>query len=448
MAKRILVWGALCAIATATGCRSKECPSCTCDGGPGAATTTAGTAPGAGTITPPGAAGTASAAAGESAETEPPPSAAKCLGSKCDESAGPPVEPPPGNRPGDLAAPRPGVSPVAPALPADLPPAGPLAPGLAAHLTRLPGDGKLVIVVQVDVRALFSAADVRSILGGLVEAVRREVPGDPNCLVELAAAVELVTLEAVDFPGGNDTAAAILEGDLDLPGLIECAVTVSGGKLPREAVAQAAQGYVELDRDFAAATLGPRTVVLGGPELVGPIRTGRPTRPLSSSAEIEAIRKAVGAGPAYVAAFGRDESGGRHDESFTGGASLRTTPRLGVAGSFTFAVPETAGEVVGEFTEMLTEMDQEQAEVLGALRRMPDGSSVAGDAAKLFEAVRQARLTLQDRTLGFEVWVPEGMTGAGLAASVGRAVPWLLFGEDRAAGSPPDDPGAGVEISR
>ena len=282
MGKRILLWSVLCAAATAPGCRSKECPPCGGDGGPGAVTTAAGTATGAGTT----------AEAGASLAEQPPQSAAKCVGSKCDESAEAPGEtagrPASGSAEGDRAGTRPPVSPLAPPPPTDLPPAGPLAPGLAAHLTRLPGDGKLVLVAQADVRALFSAADVRSILGGLVEAARREVPGDPSCLVDLAAAVERVTVEAVEFRGGNETAAAILEGDLDLPAVIECAATVLGGEIPREAVAQAARGYVELDRDFVAATLGPRTLAFGGPELVGPIRSGRVTRPLSASAELEA----------------------------------------------------------------------------------------------------------------------------------------------------------------
>ena len=106
-----------------------------------------------------------------------------------------------------------------------------------------------------------------------------------------------------------------------------------------------------------------------------------------------------------------------------------------------------AGEVIEEFTELLTELDHEQAEVLDALRGMPGGAPVAGDVARLFEAVRQARLTLQDRTLGFEVWLPDGMTGPGLAASMGRAVPWLLREGGKAAGPPPDDPGVLVESS-
>lgn len=445
MSRRILVSLALCAVAPAIGCKSKECPSCACDGGVVAAAgaAPAGTTSNSGTAPAASAAGTAPVAAGPSAAAEPPPSASKCLGTKCDESAGPAVE---SGGPGDLATPRPPVSPVMPVSPADVPPAVPLASGLAAHLTRLPGDGKLVLLVQADVRALFSAADIRSILGGVAEAVRREVPGDPSCLIDLAAAVELVTVEAVEFPGGNDTAAAIVEGDLDLPGMIECAATVSGGEIPREAVAQAARGYVELDRDFTVATLGPRTVVFGGPELVDPIRTGRAARPLSASAEVEAIRKAVGAGPLYLAVLARGEGGGEDDESFTGGAALRTTPRLGVAGSFAFGTPKMAGDVVEEFTEMLTELDHEQAEVLGALRQVPGGAEVAGDAIKLFDALRQARLTLQDRTLSFEVWVPEGMTGPDIAASFSRIAPWLLFGAEKAA-VPPDDPGVLVEPS-
>jgi hypothetical protein len=318
-----------------------------------------------------------------------------------------------------------------------------LAPGLAAHLTRLPSDGELVLVVQADVRALLSPADVRAALGGLLEMLRGEVPGDPTCLAELAASIDLVTVEAVEFAGGNDTAVAIVEGGIDLPGILECAATLAPDEFPREAVAQAARGYVELDADFAIATLGPRTVAFGGPELLQQVRAARVPRPLSASAEFEAARQAVGAGPAYVVALARDEGdGGGDDESFSGGAVLRTSPRVGAAGAFTFAGSEMAGEVVAEFAEMLSEMDGEQAELLGALRRMPGGDAVAGDAAKLMDAVREARLTLQNRTLSFEVWMPEGMTATSLSTSLSRAVPYLLFGsmEKEAVSAPlPDE---------
>ncbi|MBN1772480.1 MAG: hypothetical protein JXB32_14520 [Deltaproteobacteria bacterium] len=436
MDKRIVLLGLLCVAATAGACKSsKECPTCVCDGGatPGTAVAASGSA------SEPAAPGTATAAKASEPSVEEGPSVARQAGAGSEEPGRPPVEPAAGTRTGDLAVPHIPTVPSTPVLPADAPPAGPLAPGLAAHLTRLPSDGELVLVVQADVRALLSAAEVRSMLGGMVELLRGEVPGDPACLVELAASIDLVTVEAVEFRGGNDTAVAIIEGNIDLPGILECAATIAPDEVPREAVAQAARGYVELDRDFVLATLGPRTVAFGGPELVRPIRAGSVPRPLSASAEFEAIRRAVGAGPAYVVALARDGEGGPHDESFTGGAALRTDPRLGVAGSFAFASPAMAGEVIEEFTELLTELDREQAEVLGELRRMPGGATVAGDAVKLFDALRQARLTLQDRTLGFEVWVPEGTTLASLSSSMQRAVPWLLFGGEVEAPVPPPE---------
>lgn len=436
MGKRILVLGLVGLAVSAIGCKSSpQCPTCTCDGG--GAATAAVAAP-----TGPAAAEPAASGAGPSATPTSPtvvgqPSAAKCVGPRCDEAAEEPGDPgsgPPVNDPSSTPPLRP--VPVAPVLSADVAPAGPLAPGLAAHLTRLPGNAELVLVTQVDVRALLSPAEVRTALGGLAELLRREVSGDPACLVELAAAIDMVTVEAVEYSGGRDTAVAILEGSIDLAGMLECAGTLAPDEFPRELIAQVARGYVELDGDFAAASLGARTVVVGDPELVREVRAGRVARPLSTSAEFEAARKAVGAGPAYLVVLARDDGGERNDESFVGGAVLRTTPRLGVAGSFTFAVAELAGEVIAEFTEMATELDREQAEVLGELRRMPGGAAVVGDATKLFEAFRQARLTLQDRSLSFEVWLPEGMTVASLSSSLQRVLPWLLLGADSSDAPP------------
>ena len=426
MDKRILVLGVFGMAVLAIGCRSsQECPACTCDGG--GAATAAAAAPAGPSAAEPAASGTGPSATPTSPTVAGQPSAAKCVGAGCAESG----EPPTGAvLPDDVALPQPPVTPVAPVLPADVPPAGPLAPGLAAHLTRLPSNAELTLVTQVDVRALLSPADVRTALGGLAELLQREVSGDPACLVELAAAIDLVTVEAVEYSGGRDTAVAILEGNIDLAGMIECAGTLAPDEFPRELVAQAARGYVELDGDFAAASLGARTVAVGDPELVREVRAGRVARPLSASADFEAARQAVGAGPAYFVVLARGDGGSRNDESFVGGAVLRTAPRLGVAGSFTFAVAEMAGEVIEEFTEVLTELDREQAEVLGELRRMPGGAAIVGEATRLFEAFRQARLTLQDRTLSFEVWAPEGMTLASLSSSAQSVLPWLLLEGD------------------
>jgi hypothetical protein len=414
-------------------CKAKECPGCTCDGGGGAAAVVAPAAGGVGPAQQPASPATG-AKAPESAAGDQPGAAAvasKCTGAGCVDRDFAEDQPGGGTRPGDVAPPlSPPVTPLAPVVPTDVPPAGPLAPGLAAHLTRLPSAGELVLVVQADVRALLSPADVRAALGPLLEMLRGEVQGDPACLAELAASIDLVTVQAVEFDGGGDTAVAIVEGNVDLPGLLECAATLVPDEFPRELVGRAAGGYVELDDDFGLATLGPRTVAFGGPELLRQVRSGRVARPLSASTAFEAARRAAGAGPAYFVALVQDDDrGGRNDESFTGGAVLRTTPRLGVTGSFAFAVPEMAGEVIAEFAEMLTELDQEQAEVLGALREMPGGETIVGDATKLFKAVRESRVTLQDRTVSFEVWVSEGATPAGLASSMMRAVPWLLFSE-------------------
>jgi hypothetical protein len=302
----------------------------------------------------------------------------------------------------------------------------PLAPGLAAHLGRLPGDANVTFVLQADVRALLSADEIRTALGGLLELVRGEVPGDPSCVVELLASVELVTAAFFEGRGAGEQVALILEGGADLPGIGECAARVMPDELPPDFAAQAARGYVEIDSDVALASLGPRTIVFGETGLVAEMRTGRVRRPLSTSRDFDAVRRVAGSGPVTVVAMVHDRAGSR-DESFSGSAVLRADPGLAASGAFTFASAEMVGEVVDEFEEAMGDWDEERAEVLGAVNGLPGGAALGAQLLDIVDAVVQARLTVQGKTLSFEVRAPAGVTAASLAGTIVRAAPLFLL---------------------
>ena len=154
-----IVVGALAAI----GCKSSaECAKCSCDAAT-LAVAPASAAPGAPT-------GTRekeplSASAGEPAPATAA-TAAKCAaGEECEtpeEGSGDPGRPP--VRPdGPAVGPRPLVPPPGALAPVVVAPSGdPLAPGLAAHLERLPATADMTLVLQADVRALMSEENVRS----------------------------------------------------------------------------------------------------------------------------------------------------------------------------------------------------------------------------------------------------------------------------------------------
>jgi hypothetical protein len=417
----VACWAAV----AATGCKSaKECPQCTCP------------AAGAGAVAqaPSGeAAGKPAAGAPSASPTEPATvvteSAAKCSGLGCKEHEGilagsvPPAVPPSGGP----SAPQPLPPAQGPAEPVVVAPsAEPLAPGLAAHLGKLPADADVTFVLQADVRALLSADEVRTALGGLLELVRGEVPGDPTCVIELLASVELVTAAFFEGRGSGEQVALILEGGADLPGIAECAARVMPGELPPGFAAQAARGYVEIESDVALASLGPRTIVFGETGLVEEMRAGRVRRPLSTSRDFDAVRRIAGSGPITVVAMVRDRSGSQ-DESFSGSAVLRADPGLAASGAFTFASAEMVGEVIDEYEGAMGDWDEERAEVLGLVSGLPGGAALGAQLLDIVDAAAQARLTVQGKTLSFEVRAPAGVTAASLAGTIVRVAPLFLL---------------------
>ena len=273
---------------------------------------------------------------------------------------------------------------------------------------------------------------VLTVLGGLFELVRGEVPGDPTCVVELLASVELVTAAFFEGRGSDEAVALIIEGGADLPGIAECAARVMPGELPPGFAAQAARGYVDIESDVALATLGPRTIVLGEPGLVAEMRAGRVRRPLSTSRDFDAARRIAGSGPVTVVAMVHDRSESR-DESFSGSAVLRATPRLEATGTFTFAGVEMVGEVVDGFTEAMGDWDEERAGVLGAVSGLPGGAALGAQLLDLADAAAQARLTVQGKTLSFEARAPEGVTAASLAGTIVRAAPLFFLRKEEEA---------------
>ncbi|MBI5490316.1 MAG: hypothetical protein HY905_23470 [Deltaproteobacteria bacterium] len=425
------------------GCKSSgECAKCACDGGGGGAVAQA-------PVSGEKAKGEPTQPSAHRAPAEPArgalAAAAKCAaGADCETE----VEAPPGpGRPivgseEPVTGSRPLVPPTGALAPVEVVPSGePLAPGLAAHLERIPAGDGMMVVVQADVRALLSADQVREAFRSAVALLAGEVPGDLSCAAELLAATELVTVVFFENQGGHESGGVILEGGADLPGVIECAGRIVPSELPDGAAAQAARGYVELDDDFALGTLGPRTIVVGEPALVMEMRAGRVRRPLSASPEFQAAQRVAGAGPVTVVAIAHDERG-EEDESFSGGAVLRTSPRLEAVGVFTFASMEMVGELVDDFTEAVGEMDHDRAMILRELSDAPGGPALAGEVVGLLDAAVDARLTIQGSTLSFEVRAPQGATPASLAATAARAVPLLLMGEkhdEEAVTEPPSE---------
>ncbi|MBI5501689.1 MAG: hypothetical protein HY907_15705 [Deltaproteobacteria bacterium] len=433
-------------LAVGAGCKSSaECAKCACDGGGvgAAAQTPMGAEKAKGLPTQP-------VEPGEAVDrmAAAPASSVKCApGVACETE--PTAMPDPRGPKNEIEEPatgsRPLVPPTGPVAPVELGPAGePLAPGLAAHLGRIPGTADMVFVLQADVRALLTAEQVRESFRSAVALMAGEVPGDLSCAAELVAAVDLVTVAVFEDDEARDAAVIVLEGGADLPGVIECAGRILPGEVPDEAAAQASRGYVEIEGDFALGSLGPRTIVAGDPELVMEMRAGRVRQPLSSSAEFLAAQRVAGTGPVMAVALVNDARGD-DDESFAGGAVLRTSPRLEATGTFTFASMEMVGEVVDEFTEAVGEMDHDRAMILRELSRAPGGAELAGELVGLLDAAVDARLTIQGRTLSFEVRAPEGVTAAGLAGTLARGVPLLLlrggdFGPGAFEPPPPDVP--------
>jgi hypothetical protein len=374
----------------------------------------------------------ASAAALPSAASEEPaapsgtasarPQLAKCAGLGCTDrddvepaapataAAVPPVEPMP-QAPPDPVAPPPELAP--------------LAPGLAAQLERVSATGEAIFVVQADVAAIAPADAVRAAATEALAALRQEIPGNPACIVEIVASVKAFTYAWMESDTGPDVGIAIVESGADLPGIFECVAQIDPSAIPAEARAAAGSGFVVLEPEEAAiASIGPGLLAIGSEAAVRAARAGDVSNPLSSDPRLQSARAAAGPGPGWAAFLVHDAGESpQEDESFDGAVALRSSPRVGVVGSFSFARVEMVGDVLDEVFEALGEIGDGRSEVLDVIGAAGLDAPIREKVLMMFDAVLGARIVAEGRRLSFEAWLPEGQSLAGLLTAAVRLLP-------------------------
>jgi len=366
----------------------------------------------------------------------PEPQLRKCTGGRnCEE----PAEPPPGS--GSISGVGPDDGPDLPdgpvplpppttALPPEYPPlpvsgepttAPPLPPAMEAHLARVPAGAGPQFVIQADVRAIAPAEAVRSAARAALAVVGEIPEGAASCAIELAAAVEVVTYAMQESESGSELGIALVDGTVDLPGILECMGRIEPD-MPVGLLQQAAGGYVEVEEHIALASIGPRTIAFGSDELVRRAQAGPVAGAIVESPVFARARALAGSGPAYAVLW--DASGKGDDMPLRGGGSLRLTPRLGVAGAFVFSQIGRVGDAIEEASEALDEIAEARGELavkLGA--SLP--AAVKRDLQTLIDAALGARLVLQGPLLSFDVWLPDGVSLPQIAGSLLQALPAL-----------------------
>jgi hypothetical protein len=313
------------------------------------------------------------------------------------------------------------TTPATPPLPVDVEPsdAPPLPAPLAAHLSRLSAGTGPQLVVQVDLRALAGADALREAARAALELLGPAAGalGDASCVVELVAAVEAVTYATQDVPDGPEMGIALADGDLELPAVVACIRTFA----PELPAAADGDGLLAIAEHVALAAVGAHTLAFGSDVLVRRARAGVPD-PLLESPSFTRARALAGPGPAYVVVF--DDAGGAGNGAAQGGASLRTSPRLGLSGSLIFPDISTAGATIAKVAETLERLRRNRDGLLdgisGAL-----SPAARGDLEAVLDAALDARLTLQGPRCSFEVWLPDGTDPGRLFAEALQLVPLL-----------------------
>lgn len=320
-------------------------------------------------------------------------------------SAGPPAS---------TLAPDPRSPPYAPPLP----------PTLAAHLSRIPVGTGPHIVVQVDAAAVVGADILRGAAQGLERLVAGEIQGDAACMVELLAAIEAVTYVMVDGEDAPDTGIALVDGDLDLPGIVECALQMTPAEVPASAMREANEGHVRITEHVAAAGIGPRTLAVGSVDLVETARSSPVHGSLAESESFARARALAGPGSAYVAFF--DPAGGPADRDMSarGGIALRTGPRIGVAGTLEFSGSEAA-RLLAEICEALVQLRERRAEIVRELGPLI-GPAAVRDVETAVDTALEARFVLWGSRLSIDAWFPEGTALRSLSGSLLVALPAAL----------------------
>jgi len=325
-----------------------------------------------------------------------------------------PVDRPAGEEP--PAPPRPDPPPMD-VGPADAPP---LPAALAAHLSRISAGPGPQLVVQVDLRTLTAADALREAARLALELLGPAAghAGDVSCAVELAAAIEAVTYATQDVPDGPGLGIALADGAFELPAVVACLRTFAPG-LPATADAD---GLLAIAEHIALASVGARTLAFGSDVLVRQARTGAPD-PLLESPAFTLARALAGPGPAYAVVF--DAVGGAHGAALLGGASLRTSPRLGVAGLFLFPGIAPAGATIAKVAETLERLHRDRD---GLLEGLSGALSAAArsDLEAVFDAALGVRLVLEGPLLSIDAWLPEGTDPARLFAEALQLVPLVL----------------------
>jgi hypothetical protein len=351
-------------------------------------------------------------------EPSPPdqPQASKCATPGCRDLAPSPATPP------DVPP-----APTGPP-PANLPPlpvanepttAPPLPPALEAHLGRIAAGTGPQLVVQVDLRALASAETVRAAASSALGIVQSLAGVDASCVVDLVAAVEAVSYSMQDDPDGPDLGIALFDGSFELPGIIECLGTIDP-ELRAAFAARAENGFVALDEHVGLGQVGPRTLAFGSADLVRRAKSGATAGSLLESPAFARARALAGPGPATIAVC--NASGNEADMPVRGGASLRTSPRIGVAGAFVFRSIGYVGRSIQSASEALEELREQRRELLGALGPTVPATA-KHDLEALLDAALAGRMVLQGPLLTFDAWLPEGTDLSRIVTSLLQILP-------------------------
>jgi hypothetical protein len=297
--------------------------------------------------------------------------------------------------------------------------APPLPPALEAHLGRIAAGTGTQLVVQVDLRALASADTVRTAAVSALGIVHSLAGVDASCVVDLVAAVDAVSYSMQDDPDGPDLGIALFDGSVDMPVVIECLGTIDP-ELHAALAARAENGFVALDEHVGLGQVGPHTLAFGSKDLVRRAKNGTAAGSLLESPAFARARALAGAGPATIAIC--DASGREADMPVRGGASLRTSPRIGVAGGFVFRSVGYVGHAIQETAEGLEELREQRGELLEAL-----GPTVPATAKRDLETILDAaldgRMVLQGPMLTFDAWLPERTDLSRIVTSLLQVLP-------------------------
>jgi hypothetical protein len=358
----------------------------------------------------------APAAACRSAEPAPPADAGP--------TSPPPAEPP--EAPAEPVEWRAGAIADPPPDPAQVAAAPALPPSLAAHLDRIPdrwsSDTGLLIVAQMDVAALVPPDRLRDLARTVLADLRDRLPSGTECLVEIVGAVEAVTYAWIESRVAPDEGVALVEGRLDLAGLLECAAGFAGDAVGPDLRAAAAAGFVPLAEHVAVASVGPSTLAVGSTALIEAMRSGPPAAPLGRSPRFLAMRGMAGSGPITLVLAGRED-----DFLLQGGAAVVPEPQPALRGVFGCSNLRCTSRAVTELFDLLATLDDVRGTVPALLTAAGVSAGTIDRVSALLSAAVGGRWTTAGTELRVDVGLPPGFTPGTLVEVMLGAGPALLL---------------------